>query len=280
MNGSQRRPAMWIPDDSPFAVDEAFYRRIADPAGRTLSSELTVEIGEGRAFPMSAGQVCRIVVRGGSQVGDLNLWSKVDPRERFWAARTRQFHGTHVTTFDRLWSTLPWMRPMVTILADSIDYGRDGEGGRCHDLLGTRCDPYVSTLIAGRAFDHHCHSNLVRAVLPYGLGEQDVHDVLNVFQVTGLTDDGKYWISGSPARDGDYLELFAEIDLLCAMSSCPARDVSAPPWGLRDADLDKANAGLEIEVYDVDAEHLTGWHSPQPVRYSGRHGVRMPEDDE
>ena len=32
---------------------------------------------------------------------------------------------------------------MVTIIGDSLDdYGIDEVGGRCHDLLGTRCDPY------------------------------------------------------------------------------------------------------------------------------------------
>jgi uncharacterized protein YcgI (DUF1989 family) len=269
---------MWIPDGSPYALDAELYDRIADTAGRTPASAFEVNIGQGKAWEMSAGQVCRIVVRAGSQVGDLNLWNRSDPREHFWAARTRQFHGTHVSTHDRLWSTLPWMRPMVTLTADTVEYGTDAEGGRCHDLLGTRCDPYVSTLIAGRAFDHHCHSNLMRAVLPYGLREQDVHDVLNVFMVTGLSGDGQYWISGSPGRDGDYLEFFAEIDLLCAISACPARDVSAPPWGLRDADLAGSTAGLGIEVYDLPDGVLDGWHSPQPVPYRGRHGISVPED--
>ena len=61
----------------------------------------------------------------------------------------------------------------------------DEDGGRVHDLLGTRCDPYVRKLLTGQDFHFHCHSNLTRAVLPFGLTEFDVHDVLNVFQCTG-----------------------------------------------------------------------------------------------
>ena len=61
----------------------------------------------------------------------------------------------------------------------------DEDGGRVHDLLGTRCDPYVRKLLTDQDFDYHCHSNLTRAVLPFGLTEFDVHDVLNVFQCTG-----------------------------------------------------------------------------------------------
>ena len=118
----------------------------------------------------------------------VNLWNFNDPRERMWASRTRQLQAAHVTVFDRLWSILPFLRPMVTITGDSLkDYGKDGEGGRVNDLLGTRCDPYVNTMLTGKDFDYHCHSNLTRAVLPYGLTEFDVHDVLNVFQCTGAS---------------------------------------------------------------------------------------------
>lgn len=30
--------------------------------------------------------------------------------------------------------------------------------------------------------------------MPWGLAESDVHDVLNVFQVTGLNKDGQYFM--------------------------------------------------------------------------------------
>merc|ERR1712093_501346 len=89
------------------------------------------------------GQICVLSTPNGPQVGDLNIFSLHNPRERFWAARTRQLHASHVSVGDRLWSNLPYLRPLVTIVADSLkDYGVDEVGGRCHDLLGTRCDPY------------------------------------------------------------------------------------------------------------------------------------------
>ena len=103
-----------------------------------------------------------------------------------------------------------------------------------HDLR-TRCDPYVNKLLTGEDFHFHCHSNLTRAVAPHGLTELDAHDVLNVFQVTGLNDDDKYFMKACPAQPGDYLEMFAEIDLLCALSTCPGGDLSVPmgPRGAR-----------------------------------------------
>ena len=53
----------------------------------------------------------------------------------------------------------------------------------------------VNKLLTGEDFDFHCHSNLTRAILPFGLAESDVHDVLNVFQVTALNKDDKYFMS-------------------------------------------------------------------------------------
>lgn len=72
--------------------------------------------------------------------------------------------------------------------------------------MGTRCDPYVNKLLTGEDFDFHCHSNLVRAVQPWGLTEFDVHDVMNVFQCTGLNDNDQYFMKACPAKKGDYLE--------------------------------------------------------------------------
>ena len=102
-----------------------------------------------------------------------------------------------------------------------VEFGKTRWGGRVHDLLGTRCDPYVNLLMGGEPFDFHCHSNLTRAVAPFGLSEMDVHDVLNVFQVTGLDEEDKYFMEASPAGIGEYFEFFAEIDVLCALSACP-----------------------------------------------------------
>lgn len=121
------------------------------------------------------------------------------------------------------------MRPLVTVLSDTLAwYGVDEHGGRVHDLLGTGCDPYISAVLtsdtteatagATQHYDFHCRSNLARAVLPYGLAEHDVHDVINLFQVTGLDDQGRYFMNPCPAGAGDYIEFLAEQDVLMALS--------------------------------------------------------------
>jgi len=233
-----------------------------------------VPIREGRAWRVPAGHVFRIVAIDGPQVGDLNLWNAHEPRERMWAARTRQLQRAHVSVHDRLWSTLPYLRPMATITADSLaSYGVDEDGGRVHDLLGSRCDPYVNRMLTGEDFDHCCHSNLVRAVRGHGLEEQDVHDVLNVFQLTGLNADDRYYMKASPAKKGDYLELFAEIDLLCALSACPGGDLSVPLWGPDARDPIDVCRPLGVEVYALSPELLEGWQPPRSPAYHGNHGI-------
>jgi hypothetical protein len=273
-------PAAYQASSGALDVDREFYRRIAERTdARQELESFVLPIRSGRAWTVPAGAVCRIVTVRDAQVGDLNVWHRHDPRERMWAARTRQLQRAHVSTYDRLWSTLPYLRPLATITADTLaGYGTDSDGGRVHDLLGTRCDPYVNRMLTGEDVDVHCHSNLTRAVLPYGLTEQDVHDVLNVFQCTGLNDEDRYFMKACPARRGDYLEFFAEVDLLCALSTCPGGDLSVPLWGPDARDPIDVCRPLGVEVHRVDPALLAGWSSPPRAAYAGRHGLRGPED--
>ncbi len=258
-------------------VDKDFYARIASQhETRTLVASLVVPIRSGQAWKVPAGHVFRIVTIDGPQVADFNMWNLHDPRERMWASRTRQLQQAHVSTYDRLWSTLPFLRPMATITDDTLaDYGIDEHGARVHDLLGTRCDPYVNRMLTGEDFHFHCHSNLTRAIAPHGLTEFDVHDVLNVFQCTGLNLDDQYFMKACPAKKGDYLEFFAEIDLLCALSTCPGGDLSVPMWGPDARDPLDVCRPLGVEIYRIAPALLEGWSSPERAAYKGQHGMAL-----
>lgn len=265
-------------EGSALRVDTAFYDRLAEHTGdRELVERFVLPIRSGRAWEVPAGHLCRISTPEGPQVGDLNIWNRHNPRERLWASRTRQLQSAHVSRHDRLWSTLPYLRPLVTITNDTLErYGPDEEGGRVHDLLGTRCDPYVNRMLTGEDFDRHCHSNLTRAILPYGLTEFDVHDVLNVFQCTGLNDQDQYFMKASPAGPGDFFEFFAEQDLLCALSACPGGDLSVPLWGPDARDPIDVCRPLGVEVHRPSPALTQGWSVPPTAAYQGRHGLTGP----
>jgi uncharacterized protein len=237
--------------------------------------ELVVPPRDARAFRVPRGQFFRIVSIEGPQVGDLNLWNAHDLSERFFSGKTRALHATHVGTGDRLWSTMPHLRPMATISFDTLGwYGFDDDGAGVHDVIGTRCDPYTNMLLNGTPYDFCCHSNLSRA-LAAELKEQPravehhVHDVLNVFMCTGFTrDTHQYFMKASPVRPGDYLELFAEIDLLGALSACPGGDCSAT----HSSDA-AACYPLLIEIYEPDRATLANWPWPAANGYHRGHGA-------
>lgn len=287
------QPAYQAGPGSILNVDKNFYTSLAW-APRTPTESFTLPIRSGRAWQVPAGHIVRISTPEGPQVGDLNIWNQHNPRERFWAARTRQLHQSHLSTYDRLWSCLPFLRPMVTIIADTLG-GKDGYdvdewGGRCHDLLGTRCDPYVNNMLSGDSYDFHCHSNLTRAVLPFGLTEFDVHDVLNLFQVTGLDKEGKYFMNACPANKGDYIEFFTEQPLLMALSTCPGGDLSTWGWGEGGEGTDGGGEKksmldccrpLHVEVFALQdpSSVLAGWKEPKTPDYRGAHGMQVPQGE-
>jgi len=168
---------------------------------------------------------------------------------------------------------------MATIIVDSLNsYGTDAQGGRVHDLLGTRCDPYINKYLTGVDRDVHCHSNLTRAIKPFGLTEFDVHDVLNVFQCTGLNAEDKYFMKASPATKETYIEFFAEQPLLAALSTCPGGDLSLRMWGegIPEGD-DPALAccrPLKVEVFKLPESVLNNWKPWVGETYKGDHGFK------
>lgn len=118
-------------------------------------------------------------------------------------------------------------------------------------------------------------------MIPYKLTEFDVHDVLNVFQVTGLNREGKYFMEPSPAKPGDYFEFFAETDVICALSTCPGGDLSVHGWGEESMVATLATCRpLGVEVWEIDdgikEKVLEGWKESERSRYAGGHGVKMP----
>jgi uncharacterized protein YcgI (DUF1989 family) len=253
--------------------DASFYN--AARAEATKVFEVIVPPREARAFSVPAGHFFRIVSVDGPQVGDLNLWNAHDLSERFFSGKTRALHATHVSTGDRLWSTLPALRPMATITHDTLDwYGWDEDGAGVHDVIGTRCDPYTNMLLKGTEYHHCCHSNLARALasergMKVTEAELHVHDVMNVFMCTGYTHDThQYFMKASPVRPGDFIEFFAEIDLLGALSACPGGDC-----GASHSDDAAKCYNLKVEIFRPREGALAGRRSPAPSGYSRTHGV-------
>ncbi len=266
------KPVICYDVDTLPAPDMALYRQARSTLVKV--AEVVVPPRDASCFSVKAGQFFRIRSIEGPQVGDLNLWNSHNLGERFFSGKTRALHATHVTTGHRLWSNLPFLRPMATITHDTLGwYGFDEHGGGIHDVIGTRCDPYTNRLLRGTDYHHCCHSNLTRALskatgLDLAEAEPHVHDVLNVFMCTGFTrDTHQYFMKASPVRPGDYIEMIAEIDLLGSLSACPGGDCSETHSG----DVARCYP-LLVEIFDADPEILRHW-TPAPINaYPRTHG--------
>ena len=228
---------------------------------------------DAKCFRVPKSHFFRIYCQNGPQVGDLNLWNEHNLNEKFYSGKTRALYGTHLSTNDRLWSSLPYLRPMATITHDTLDwYGFDDDGGSVHDVIGTRCDPYTEKILSNKEYHFCCHSNLIRALsnyknISYKEAENYIHDVLNVFMCTGFTKDThQYFMKASPVRIGDYIEFFSEIDLLAGLSACPGGDCS-----LSHSSDDAVCYSLKVEIYECLNNDLQNCREPETSNYSGDH---------
>ena len=237
--------------------------------------EVMIPPRDAKTFNVKTGNFFRIESVEGPQVGDLNLFQADNLEEKFYSGKTRALYGTHISVGDKMFSSFPYLRSLATITWDTLDwYGYDKDGGSVHDIIGTRCDPYTSKLISGNDYHHCCHSNLTRALVKEkGLNKNDaekiVHDVLNVFMLTGFTNETKqYFMKSSPVRPGDFLEFFAETDLLGVLSACPGGDCGSE----HSSDTAKC-CPLKVSIWNVDKKYLEDIKFSELSSYNRNHGL-------
>ena len=203
------------------ALTGSRYAETARGESRQLAQSFIIPARTGKAFPLMAGKIVRVLCVEGPQVADMIVFNLHDPNEKFWSGRTRVIHGGHLKVGDRLWSVPPQVRPMLTLIADTLEHPPHPFGARSHDLLYCRCDSRMYAMVYGRVGGRNCNDNLAEAIAEFGLGPEHVHDPFNIFMTTGLNDLGKPFYLPSDAKKGDYVELFAEMDCLVAVSACP-----------------------------------------------------------
>ena len=237
--------------------------------------EIIIPPRDAKCFEVKFGQFFRVESVDGPQVGDLNLFKSENLKEKFFSGKSRAFYGTHLSTGDKMFSNLPYLRSLTTITWDTLDwYGYDEDGSSVHDVIGTRCDPYTEKLINKKDYHYCCHSNLTRALvrekkINIEEAESLVHDVLNVFMCTGFTNDTKqYFMKASPVRPGDYLEFFAETDLLGALSACPGGDCGSE----HSSDVAKCYP-LKVSIWTVDSKYLNDIKPSAISNYNRNHGI-------
>ena len=182
--------------------------------------EFVIPARHGRAFVVGRGQVFRIFPMEDGQVGDCVFYNANDRKEWFHVGQSWAINAILGTgpskSFTHFYSKPPRENVMLTVLADTYPNHFGNMGGRCSPKLYELRDA-----ITARGH-RSCQGNLTEALAPFGLTGDDVMDVFNVFMNVDLHVDGSYTLQASQVTKDDYIEMRAEMDVLAAVSACPA----------------------------------------------------------
>lgn len=220
--------------------DEDFYQQVRS-ARRQRKEEKIVSPGAGCAFVVEKGQIFRLMQQVAPQVGEISFWNANNPKERFSPMRNRLFEGLFVTRDTRLWSDVPRLRPMTTCLEDTLSNKKRPSLFHYHRFW-THCSAQSMEMRFGQAGLPSCYANLSTAIEPFGLTSHDLQGNIVVFQKVRFdTSSGKWFVAVNDVTEDDYLEFYAEIDLLVGVSVCPNASSS----------LDQPLHPLGVEIYET-----------------------------
>ncbi|MCW2318218.1 urea carboxylase-associated protein 1 [Rhodoblastus acidophilus] len=159
------------------------------------------------------GQTLRIVDCCGQQAVDTLFYNATDYSERYSANDTLREQGSaYVVMGTKLVSNEG--RVMARIVANT---------GGAHDTSAGACSCESNTVRFGHhvKYQHACRENFVLEVSKYGMTKRDIAPNINFFMNVPVEPDGKLAIVDGESKPGDYVELVAEMDILCVISNCP-----------------------------------------------------------
>ncbi len=167
----------------------------------------------GAAFHLRHREILRVCDPYGEQVADLFAFKDGESSCSLSSGRSIDYAGKiFLTTGDVLYSNDS--RPMFTIVADTV--------GR-HDFLLTPCSQEMFEILH-RHEGHHpsCFENLCASFAPFGIKPEQISTTFNVFMNVAVDPNGTVRVEPPTSRAGDFIELRAEMDLICALTACSA----------------------------------------------------------
>lgn len=220
----------------PFS-DEYYRRiraRISDTSTRVCER---IETPAGYLVDVRAGELLTIRLTDGPQIVNMFPFNSADPDERLWAHQTCLIEGLFLSRWSRLWGTMARLRPLMTIVEDTVTTRPTPEApaAKHHPILGGAEVPALWRYEGGSPEVLSSWEQFGAALAPRGLGPELLMDDLCLFQKSAMAD---CWMRTLPsdALRGDRVVFFAEIDVtvLLALSphvegGLPAREVGSKP---------------------------------------------------
>jgi uncharacterized protein len=175
----------------------------------------TLPAGEGWMHEIRRGQVLRIVDLEGNQAADTLFYNAHDFADRYSAQDTiRAQAGIYLTTGTKLMSSAG--NVFATIVADTC--------GR-HDTLGGACAAESNQVryALDKRWMHNCRDTFLLTIARWGRGASkcDLTHNINFFMNVPVTPEGGLSFEDGVSAGGRYVELRAEMDIVCLISNCP-----------------------------------------------------------
>jgi urea carboxylase-associated protein 1 len=165
------------------------------------------------SYLVKKGQHIRIIDSEGQQAVDTLFYRAGKPDERYSAQDTLAEQGSaYITTGTQLISNEGNM--MATVVADT-----SGD----HDTSAGACSIEANTVRFGHQtrYMHACRENFLVEIPKYGMSKRDIVSNINFFMNVPVLPDGGLAIVDGTSRPGDYVEIRAEMDVICLISNCP-----------------------------------------------------------
>ena len=159
------------------------------------------------------GQTIRIEDSYGQQAIDTLFYRADDFSERYSNQDTMRMQGAaYIGIGTKIMSNEG--NVMLTMTADSC--GRhDTSAGACS------CESNTVRFGHGTKYLHACRDNFILEVSRHGMGKRDIVPNINFFMNVPIKPNGEMTIVDGISAPGDYVELVAEMDVLCVISNCP-----------------------------------------------------------
>lgn len=162
---------------------------------------------------IAKGQYFRIIDTKGQQAVDTLFYNAHQYDERYSPQDTLLAQKmAYISTGTKIISNEG--NTMLTVVEDTSGL---------HDTSAGCCSREANIVRFGKhtRYEHACRENFIFELSKYGLGKRDLVPNLNFFMCVPVRPDGTIAVVDGVSKPGNYIEMRAEMDVLCVISNCP-----------------------------------------------------------
>ena len=231
-----------------------------------LVEKKVIKPHSGISIKLNAGQTIKLIQNEGPQILDISFLAqniKDASGESYNTTYTAGLEGFILKKNSRIWSSVPYFRPMATYIDDNIDPSLMPDKDTWPVWHGGHCSPELTEAGYGKVNQATCQTNCIEGLLSEGFDFAAAEDLASthnmcIFQPMSVKNQEMPSGSISPtwkntpfpgSKPGTFVDYYAEMDLLIIVSHCPYGDMTKPPH--------------EVDHYPIDIEIWDTGIAPQ-----------------